>query len=217
MKVSVTVVDYGMGNLYSVSRAFEHAGASVKLTEDAGEIMSASHLVLPGVGAFRRGMEELTKRDVVEPLRQYAKTGRPMLGICLGMQMLFDESDEFGCHPGLGLIPGKVCSIPSRRADRTPRKIPHIGWNGLLPAAGSCWAGTLLDGMAEGAEAYFVHSYTAFPALESDLLAEAEYEGFRITAVVRRGQLYGCQFHPEKSGAAGLRILDRFLLESRAL
>jgi len=208
MSASVTVVDYGMGNLHSVSRAFEHLGARVELTEDAGRIAEAHRLVLPGVGAFRRGMEELDKRGLIEALRGYAASGRPLLGICLGMQMLFDESDEFGRHEGLRLIPGKVSAIPPRR-DSDPRKIPHIGWNGLLKVAD--WTGTLLDGIKEGAEAYFVHSYTAFPADDRHRVAEADYDGFRIAAVVRRDNISGCQFHPEKSGPVGLRILSRFV------
>jgi glutamine amidotransferase len=209
MSASVTVVDYGMGNLHSVSRAFEHLGAQVELTEEAGRIADAHRLVLPGVGAFRRGMEELGKRGLVEVLRGYAASGRPLLGICLGMQMLFDESDEFGRHEGLRLIPGRVSAIPSRRSDGGSRKIPHIGWNGLLKVAD--WTGTLLDGIGEGAEAYFVHSYTAFPSDNRHRVAEADYDGFRIAAVVRRDNVSGCQFHPEKSGPVGLKILSRFV------
>ena len=212
MSSSVTVVDYGMGNLHSVNRAFEHLGAHVMLTEDAAGIAKADRLVLPGVGAFRRGMEELGRRGLIDAIRNYAAAGRPLLGICLGMQMLFDESDEFGLHSGLRLIPGRVSAIPSSRADGGSRKIPHIGWSGLLRVAD--WTATLLDGLEEGAEAYFVHSYTAFPTEGRHLVAEADYDGFRITAVVRKSNIYGCQFHPEKSGPVGLQMLSRFLVAS---
>lgn len=209
MSASITVVDYGMGNLHSVSRAFEHLGAQVELTEDPSRIAEARRLVLPGVGAFRRGMEEIGRHGLIEALRGYAASGRPLLGICLGMQMLFDESDEFGRHEGLRLIPGKVSAIPSRRSDGGTRKIPHIGWNGLLRVAD--WTGTVLHGVAQGEEAYFVHSYTAFPADDRYRVAEADYDGFRIAAVVRRDNICGCQFHPEKSGPVGLKILSRFV------
>jgi glutamine amidotransferase len=209
MRHLVTVVDYGMGNLYSVSRAFEHVGASVMLTEEPSAVVSARRLVLPGVGAFRRGMDELERRGLVEALRDYASANRPLLGICLGMQMLFEESEEFGRHAGLALIPGSVSAIPVRRHDGGVRKIPHIGWTGLLPVAD--WTGSVLDGVPEGSEAYFVHSYTALPAVESHRVAEADYDGFPITAGVRKENIHGCQFHPEKSGPVGLRILRNFV------
>jgi glutamine amidotransferase len=211
MRHLVTVVDYGMGNLYSVSRAFEHVGASVMLTEEPSAVVSARRLVLPGVGAFRRGMDELERRGLVEALRDYASANRPLLGICLGMQMLFEESEEFGRHAGLALIPGRVSAIPVRRHDGGVRKIPHIGWNGLLRVAD--WTGSVLDGVPEGSEAYFVHSYTGLPAVESHRVAEADYDGFPITAVVRKGNIHGCQFHPEKSGPVGLRILRNFVCD----
>ena len=208
---AVTVIDYGMGNLHSVCRALEHVGATPVLTESPDTARAAAHLVLPGVGAFKDGMAELAKRGFVEALRDYAKTGRPLLGICLGMQMLFDESEEFGRHEGLGLMPGAVRAIPAQGSDGTPHKIPHIGWNRLVPPAGVRWDGTLLKGIPAGTEVYFVHSYTAQPAREALRLADADYDGCRVSAVVRDGGIYGCQFHPEKSGPAGLQMLRNFL------
>src|SRR3954470_1919468 len=154
----VTVIDYGMGNLHSVCRALEHVGAEPKLTENPEDVRSAQLLVLPGVGAFKDGMAELAKRGLVAALRGYANTGRPLLGICLGMQMLFEESEEFGRHDGLGLMPGAVRPIPAQGADGKSHKIPHIGWNRLLKPHGARWDETLLDGLAQGTEAYFVHS-----------------------------------------------------------
>lgn len=212
MKPKVTVVDYGVGNLYSVTRAFEYVGAEVELTADVAAIRAASRLVLPGVGAFRSCVEELAGHGLTGVVRDFALCGRPMLGICVGMQMLFSSSDEFGITPGLALIPGHVTVVPSTGADGAPHKIPHIGWNRLRLAEGrDSWAGTLLDGLTPGeASVYFVHSYTAQPQ-SSDRLADADYDGRLISAVVRSGSLYGCQFHPEKSGETGLSIIRNFL------
>jgi glutamine amidotransferase len=208
---TVKVIDYGMGNLHSVCRALEHVGADAALTEKPEEIAAATHLVLPGVGAFKDGMAELAKRGFVDAVRAYAKTGKPLLGICLGMQMLFEESEEFGRHEGLALMPGAVRAIPAQGADGKPHKIPHIGWNALVPPQGASWEGTLLSGIPAGTEAYFVHSFTAQPADEALRLADADYDGCRVSAVVREGRVYGCQFHPEKSGPAGLAMLRNFL------
>jgi glutamine amidotransferase len=208
---SVTVIDYGMGNLHSVCRALEHVGADPKLTESAADVRNARQLVLPGVGAFKDGMAELAKRGLVDALRDYAKTGRPLLGICLGMQMLFEESEEFGRHEGLGLMRGAVRAIPAHGSEGKPHKIPHIGWSRLSKPPRAEWEGTLMNAIPEGVEAYFVHSYTAQPADEALRLADADYDGCRVSGVVRDGVIYGCQFHPEKSGPAGLQMLRSFL------
>jgi glutamine amidotransferase len=208
---AVTVVDYGVGNLFSVRRAFEQSGAEVHLTSTPADILAAQRLVLPGVGAFGNAMRELQARALVEPLRAYARLGRPFLGICLGMQLMLDGSEEFGSHEGLGLVPGVVRAIPRVAPGGVPHKVPHIGWNDLLKAPGASWSSTLLDGIAEGAAVYFVHSYTAFPDSERHRLADCDYDGCRLSAVVRSGHLYGCQFHPEKSGEIGLSMLRNFL------
>jgi imidazole glycerol-phosphate synthase subunit HisH len=209
MTRDVTVVDYGVGNLFSVTRALEHCGAEVHLARTAEAISSAQRLLLPGVGAFAIGMRELESRGFVAPLRQFASHGRPFLGICLGMQLMFEGSDEFGDSSGLGLMPGRVRAIPLRGADGRTHKVPHIGWSELR-AAGSGWETGLLGGVKQGAAVYFVHSYTAHPR-ESDRIADADYDGCRISAVVRHKNLYGCQFHPEKSGEVGLTIVRNFL------
>lgn len=212
MALRVSVVDYGIGNIFSVSRALETCGAEVRLCERAEEVLAADRLVLPGVGAFARGMLGLAERGLVAPLQDYARSGRPLLGICLGMQMLFETSAEFGVHAGLGLIEGKIAAIEPGLEDGVPRKVPHIGWSPLLlPPARAGWDGTLLQDVAPETPAYFVHSYTAVPAHEAHRLADAAYGEARIAAAVRKGQIYGCQFHPEKSGATGLAILRSFL------
>jgi imidazole glycerol-phosphate synthase subunit HisH len=209
---TVTVVDYGMGNLYSVSRAFQYLDAQVRITQQAEDIANAQYLVLPGVGAFENGMAELRIRGLIEPLRKYAANDKPMLGICLGMQMMLETSEEFGVHQGLGLLSGRVKAIPSMGGNGALHKIPHIGWNALtMPPARSNWQATILADVPCGAAVYFVHSFTAWPDLEQDRLADADYDGCRISAAIGRGNLWGCQFHPERSGRIGLSILSSFL------
>ena len=206
------LVDYDAGNLLSVARAIRHLGIEADLADTPGAVATADRLVLPGVGAFASCMDGLAKRGLVDAVRRYAESARPFLGICVGMQMLFDGSDEFGSNPGLGLIPGWVRAIPARDPDGRTRKIPHVGWNGLKPANGGAgWTDGLLAGVSPGDNVYFVHSFAAAPEKDSDRLAECDYEGARIVAAVRRGNLWGVQFHPEKSGSSGLRILENFL------
>lgn len=208
----VTIIDYGIGNLLSVARAFEHCGAAPVLATDPDSIRDAERLVLPGVGAFADGMQGLRDRGLIGPIREFAASGRPFLGICLGMQMMLDAGEEFGLHEGLGLIPGRVVAIPSTTSDGRPHKIPHIGWGTLeLPDPETSWGNTILDGIAPGAAAYFVHSFTAFPSDPGHRLADCRYNGRLISAVVRSGSLYGCQFHPEKSGEVGLAIIRNFI------
>jgi glutamine amidotransferase len=205
----ITVVDYGMGNLMSVSRALEAVGAQVRVSASPDDIRQAERLVVPGVGAFGDGMRGLTEHGLVEPIKDYAASGRPVLGICLGMQLLFDASEEFGEFGGLGLIPGRVRAVPARTAEGQPHKIPHIGWSGIVPVRRE-WSGTLLEGVERGAATYFVHSYAPEPANPLDRLADTFYDGCLISAVVQHGAIAGCQFHPEKSAAVGLKILANF-------
>jgi glutamine amidotransferase len=207
----VTVIDSGMGNIYSVTRAFEACGATVKLTDSPEDIVSAQLLVLPGVGAFKDGMEELRLRGLTGPIGEYARTGRPLLGICLGMQMLMERSEEFGDHEGLGLIQGNVVAIPNTTEDGERHKIPHIGWNELKKTSALSWDGSILDGINEDNTAYFVHSFTCVPLDESHRLADSHYNGRRISAAIQFGNVYGCQFHPEKSAQTGLKIISNFL------
>lgn len=212
MSKSVTVVDYGIGNLYSVGRAFEKVGASVTVTDSPTLIRGAERLVLPGVGAFADGMEGLRQKRLVEPILAFHASQRPMLGICLGMQLLFEQSEEFGNHAGLGLIPGRIRAIPRRDGSGAAIRTPHIGWNALrLPDHRQSWAHSILGDCRPGDSVYFVHSFAAWPSNESHRLADSEYCGQRISAVVQVGSLAGCQFHPEKSGKTGLAIISAFL------
>lgn len=207
----VTVIDYGIGNLYSVGRALECCGAEVTVSADPAALAAAPRLVLPGVGAFADGMQGLRDRGLVEPLRAYAAAGRPLLGICLGMQMLASISEEFGEHGGLDLIPGRVTPVPAMTTDGRSMKIPHIGWSELRPPPAKDWSGSALDGTAPGTAFYLVHSFFVQPTDPGHVLATCRYGGHEIVTAVRAGQVYGFQFHPEKSGQAGLDILGRFL------
>ncbi|MCE9659476.1 MAG: imidazole glycerol phosphate synthase subunit HisH [Burkholderiales bacterium] len=211
MSAGVTIVDYGSGNLLSVSRALERCGAQATLSHDAAEIENSERLVLPGVGAFAAGMQGLRERGLIEPIRRYAASGRPLLGICLGMQMLATASAEFGDHEGLGLIAGRVIPVPSVDMDGKPHKIPHIGWADLTPATPGRWSGTIFEGTREGTSAYLVHSFHFVPDDPAHRLADCFYGGHRVTAAVQSGAAMGCQFHPEKSGEKGLALLAAFL------
>jgi imidazole glycerol-phosphate synthase subunit HisH len=209
--MKVTVIDYGIGNLYSVGRALERCGADVLVSDDPAAIESTSRLVLPGVGAFADGMLGLRERDLVTPIRRYAESGRPLLGICLGMQMLASVSEEFGEHQGLDLIPGRVRSVPAVDVEGRPHKIPHIGWSALRTPAGAEWQGSILENTPPGSAVYLVHSFAVVPDDPSHRLADCHYGGHAIAAAIWRGPISGCQFHPEKSGDVGLAILARFL------
>lgn len=210
MNPEVVIVDYGVGNLLSVQRGLEQCGARTKLSSDPQEILAATRVVLPGVGAFGNAMTALHESGLAESLRSVAARGVPLLGICLGMQLLLDESDEFGLSQGLGIIPGRVVAIPGRTTIGEPQKIPHIGWNQLVAAGDANWEGTVLEDLAPGDATYFVHSFQAVPTERAHRLADCIYGGHAISAVIRKDHVTGCQFHPEKSGKAGLKILARF-------
>lgn len=208
----VAVVDYGIGNLLSVSRALAHCGANVTVTSNPTSILAASRVVLPGVGAFGDGMAALRANGLDTVVRQVASKATPLLGICLGMQMLFSQSEEFGATTGLGLIPGRVVQIPTQTLTGGFQKIPHIGWNELVPPSHqSVFQDTLFADISAGDAVYFVHSFMAVPDSAKYRAADCIYGGIPISAAVRRDNVMGCQFHPEKSGAVGLAILKRFL------
>jgi glutamine amidotransferase len=209
----ITLVDYGMANLLNVARAFEHCGATVRVVETATEILAAERLVVPGVGAFRDCLKEMRQRGFDDALRRYVDTGRPLLGICVGMQALFEVSEEFGEHPGLGILPGRVQAVPSLTVNGAAQRVPHIGWNQLVePEPGRNWAGTLLAPFRGRQPAlYFVHSFAAQPAAPADRLADCLYGGQRICAAVQRGNVMATQFHPERSGETGLEVVSHFL------
>jgi glutamine amidotransferase len=215
MATRVVVVDYGIGNVFSVCHALRHAGAEPVLSSDTDEVARAERLVLPGVGAFGRAMAELRDRALVEPVLSFVRTGRPFLGLCVGMQMLMDRSEELGHHEGLGLLAGSVEKIPSRTIDGMPMRVPHIGWTELKPSSTvtpTRWAQSVLGDIEAGRSAfYFVHSYAVHPLDPRMALAEVDYGGWPITATVTHENVTGVQFHPERSGPAGQKLLRRYL------
>lgn len=209
----VLVVDYGVGNLLSVCRALEHCGAEVELSGDPKAFVSASRVVLPGVGAFGDCVRELKARGLDHAVVSHVVREKPLLGICVGMQMLFDVSEEFGSHAGLGIISGRVRAIPRIDASGMALKVPHIGWSELIPADDkeTRWPNSVLRGLQPRVAMYFVHSYAAYPESKADRLADATYGELRIAAAVSRGTVVGTQFHPEKSGPSGLALIRNFL------
>lgn len=208
----VIVIDYGVGNLLSVQRGLEHCGAKVTLTVDPEKILFAKRVVLPGVGAFGNAMQALEQLNLVSVIRELAHRQTPLFGICLGMQLLLEESEEFGNTAGLGLIPGRVIPVPPKTQAGEMQKIPHIGWSALHPSnASRGWSGTVLQDNTPGEAVYFVHSFMAAPSDTAHRIAECKYGGHLIPAVIGRDQITGCQFHPEKSGEVGLKILRRFI------
>ncbi len=208
----VVIVDYGIGNLYSVSRAIEFCGAKAILSSDPDVIIKSSKVILPGVGAFENGMNGLETKGLIPVIQEYAKKGNSLLGICLGMQMLVSSSEEFGSHKGLNIIPGHVSKISNCGEDGTPHKIPHIGWTELIKTEQNTdWNNTILSNQNFNDSVYIVHSYAVTPKSPESKLADCLYNGLKITAVIRKENVYGCQFHPEKSGEVGLNILQNFL------
>lgn len=210
----VVIIDYGVGNLLSVARAFEACGAETEVTGVPERIAAAERLVLPGVGAFGNCMQAFLARGHKAPVLEFIASGRPMIGLCVGMQILFDHSLEFGDHAGLGIIPGEVRAIPNTSTQRVPHKTPHIGWTDIavpIEADPEAWKHSILSRLAPGTAMYFVHSFTAWPKDPAHRLADAYYGGHRIAAAVTRENVHGTQFHPEKSGEAGLTLLGNFL------
>ncbi|UQZ34324.1 imidazole glycerol phosphate synthase subunit HisH [Paenibacillus sp. PK3_47] len=200
--MTVAIVDYGMGNLHSVSKAVERLGYKSLVTGDAREILAANSVILPGVGAFSDAMEHLRETGLDLVVKEAAAGSQPVLGICLGMQLLFSSGEEHGVHEGLDILPGSVV----RFAPRDGYKVPHMGWNKLSFRQPES---PLLKDLEEG-HVYFVHSYHALARQESDLLAVTDY-GHPVTAVVGRENVFGMQFHPEKSGELGMKLLGNFL------
>lgn len=209
----IAIIDYGMGNLRSVQKAFEAVGERPVVTRDPGVISAASHVVLPGVGAFGDAMDHLHEFGLVDVIRRVIEGGKPFLGICLGLQVLFTESEEHGHHKGLNLVQGKVLRFPDRVMTRTVKgadeavrlKVPHIGWNDLRLQRKA----PVLRDVPEGSHVYFVHSYYVVPH-DEELVATMTTYGLEFTSSIWKDNIFACQFHPEKSHDVGLKILKRF-------
>jgi glutamine amidotransferase len=197
----------------NVARAFEHCDATVTITENAADALAASRLVVPGVGSFQHAINEMRNRGLDDAVKQFVLSGRPLFGICVGMQMLFDASEEFGEHAGLGILPGRVVRVPSATTQGNAQRVPHIGWSHLIPPSTERdWNNSLLKPYSgKNPAVYFVHSFAAQPENIADQLADCHYGGHRLCAAVQRYNLVATQFHPERSGEAGLVLLREFL------
>jgi cyclase len=215
----VAIVDYGLGNLFSIERALRHIGADTIITDNPEKIRVADGLILPGVGTFCDGMRGLKEKGLIEPIKLFVATGRPLLGICLGMQLLMTEGEEFGHHQGLDLIKGKVVRLQDPRSEKPYYKVPHIGWNRIYFPKKQIeklrekipWKETILEGIREGSYFYFVHSYIVIPDDPLDVTAITEYGDNIFCSVISRKNISGCQFHPERSGKEGLNVYRQFL------
>lgn len=198
----IALVDYDAGNMKSVEKALEYLGYEVVVTRDRDTIMKADKLILPGVGAFGAAMERIREYGLFDAIREYVSTGKPFLGICLGLQLLFEESEESPGVRGLGIIEGAIKKFPTD----TECKVPQIGWNSLSINPKS----ELFKGIREDSYVYFVHSYYAHATNESDVAATTEYAGCKVHAAIEKNNVFACQFHPEKSSDIGMKILTNF-------
>ena len=207
----IAIVDYGLGNLFSVRQAFEKTGIEATITSDVSRIAGASGILLPGVGAFGHAMTALRQTGLADAIISAAGRGVPVLGICLGAQLLLSKSYEFGVHEGLGLIPGEVRPLAPRELHGRTIKIPHVSWEPIGPSGdGREWDSTILEKVDPGSYMYFVHSFVMVPESTGHELASSAYEGEIFTAAVQSENVTGLQFHPEKSGSVGLAVYRAF-------
>lgn len=206
--MKIVIIDYGIGNVKSIINSLERHGERAILSRDKKIILNADGLILPGVGAFSQGMKNLVKYKLVDIIKEYVKTKKPLLGICLGMQLLLEESEEFGKHEGLGLIKGKVIKLPVKESNHI--KLPHISWNEIIPKNIS-WNKSILENVEVGSDMYFVHRYTTNLENENEILSTTKYHDVEFTSSLKKDNIYGCQFHPEKSGEMGLSIIKNFI------
>lgn len=205
----VQIVDYGLGNLFSIRHACLHSGIHAEISTQPDSLLQADGIILPGVGAFGHAMDTLRQLQLLQPLREAVNAGKPLLGICLGMQLLLDASEEFGLHQGLGLIPGVVRKLPELRADGSVRRIPAVGWNQIHLNPDRSQP-QIDSGLHDSAWMYFVHSFAAAPEQSSDVLTLTDYEGIRYCSAIRHNHVTGVQFHPERSARSGLQFLKHW-------
>ena len=205
----VSIIEYEAGNILNVLRAFQYLGASPKLISTSNELNETDCLVLPGVGSFHKAMESLRKRNLIPLIKEWIDMKKPFLGICLGMQLLFDNSQEFGNHEGLSIISGEVKKLPIDREKR----LPNINWAPLIKSKiyKNMTKSNIFTNFNFEKDVYFVHSYACYPVDQNLILAHSYFGSHKFTAVLKKDNVYGCQFHPERSGQAGLKILQEFL------
>jgi glutamine amidotransferase len=206
--MNVAIIDYDMGNLFSVQNAFREIGVNAEITRDTDDIMNADAAVLPGVGAYNSAMQKLKEHGLVDTITQYIQTGKPFMGICLGLQLLFTESEEFGNTNGLGILEGRVVKFPTVFETKSI-KVPQIAWNQIIPANLS-WEGTELEHVKPGEYMYFVHSFYVLPKDQSIVLTKTCYEGIEYCSSIKKDNIFAVQYHPEKSGKSGLKIYHNF-------
>lgn len=206
--MNIAIIDYGVGNVKSIMNALKKIGVDALLTKNGKEILDADGVILPGVGAFAHGMMNLSKYDLIDIIHQYTNTKKPFLGICLGMQMLFEESEEFGITKGLGLIEGKVTKLHTNNLNYN--KLPHVSWN-EIDKKDIDWDSTILEKVTEKSDVYFVHSFVAEPSKDENILATTMYSDYTFCSATKKDNIYGCQFHPEKSAEVGLQIMKNFV------
>ena len=217
-RIQIAVVDYNLGNLFSVKHACEFVGMRCTISSDKDDILLSDGVILPGVGSFGDAMRYLNKLDLVHPLRDIAAAGKPFMGICLGLQLLMEKSYEFGSHEGLGILAGEVIRFEKPKQGKNILKVPHMGWNRIFRScngkgelkASDPWTDTPLEGLSEGSYLYFVHSFYARPEFPGTEISYSIYGGQRFCSSIRYGNLFACQFHPERSGPAGLKIYKNF-------
>lgn len=203
---TVVILDYGIGNVRSIYNAMKKVNANPVLTNKPELIRDADAVILPGVGAFAKGMENLKLHHLIEPIHEFTHSGKPFMGICLGMQMLLEESNEFGTTRGLGLIEGKVEQLKVNGL-----RLPHVSWNEIEVPSNHSWSNTILHDIRPASDMYFVHSFAAYPRNSKDVLSTTTYDAISYCSAVHKDNIYGVQFHPEKSAEYGLRILKNFV------
>jgi len=202
----VIIIDYESSNLFSVQQACRHVGVEAQISRNREDILGADGVILPGVGAFGDAMNNLTRLDLVEPIRDVIRAGVPFMGVCLGMQLLFTESEEFGNNKGLNIIEGRIRRFPTSSSSKERIRIPQISWNRIHEPVPDRWKQTPLSGLAEGEFMYFVHSYYADPDDKAHVLSSTNYDGITYCSSVQKNNVFATQFHPEKSAATGLLI-----------
>jgi glutamine amidotransferase len=210
MSDKITIIDYGVGNIFSIRNALMKVGVEAALIQDPDLVRKADRVIMPGVGAFKAVVDALDSSGMKDAVADFVKTGKPLLGICVGMQMLMSKGEEFGLHDGLGYMQGTVRKIPEVNDEGIAHKVPHIQWSPISAPSEGRWNNTCLSHIENGEKFYFVHSFAANAENENDVLANTHYNGVQITAAIQKENITGLQFHPERSAERGLSILKAF-------